>query len=344
MSKTEKNHYASNGEVSDLWGPPKVTPTGVSEQTLTAWLAIQAKVCGIARDKNWTRAELARRTGIPSGTLTPVLDGTYTGSYGNQVLKLQAWLDSLEEIAARVFGIPDEPSYFETPTSREVADTLLYAQQMPQMAVITLASGMGKSSTARHFRSRPGVHLVTMRPVTSRTHAMLVEIAKTLDVQERGATALDRAIGLKLKRNGRQTLLIVDESQNLSDEAINQLRYFFDEYRCGIALLGNEEIYTRFGKGDPREGFGQIHRRIGKRLRRMRPQTGDIAATLDAWGVADPESRKLLTAIGYKHGTLGQISETMKLALILAAGDGEELSARHVRLAWENRGGETLKP
>lgn len=340
---TDKKHYASTGEVADPWGPPKATPPNVSEQTLERWRSIVSKVCEICKSESWSRAEAARRIDMPAGTFTPVIDGTYTGNYGNQLVKLERWLESREEVRQRVVTLPDEPGYFETPTSREVLDVLLYAQAMPQMAVVTLASGLGKTTSARQFRNRPGVYLATMRPTTSGTHRMLQEIAVALDVNERSANKLDRAIGQKLKRNGRQTLLIVDEAQNLNDEAVDQLRFFFDEYRCGIALLGNEAVFARFGRGDTREGFGQIHRRIGFRLRRMTPLPADIEKTIEAWGVEDDEIRKLLRAIGRKPGTLGQISETMKLARMLAAGEGAALEAKHVRDAWTNRAGEEMR-
>ncbi|WP_020179819.1 AAA family ATPase [Methylopila sp. M107] len=342
MKNADTNSYATDGQVTDPWAPPQVTPPRVAPETVKRWLAAIGRASAIAKEKGWSRAELSRRTDIPPGTLGPLLDGSYTGSYGNQVVKLENWLASLEEVRDRVFGLPEEPGYFETPTSRELTDTLLYAQQMPQIVVVTLGAGVGKTTTAKAYRSRPGVYMATMRPTTSGTHRMLQEIAHAIDVSERSANKLDRAIGQKIKRNGRQTLLIIDEAQNLKDEAVDQLRFFYDEYRCGIALLGNEEVYSRFGRAEPRDGYGQIHRRIGKRMRRMKPQAGDIAATLDAWGVADPEARKLLSAIGHKPGALGQITETVKLGIILAVGAGETLSAKHVREAWENRGGETL--
>jgi DNA transposition AAA+ family ATPase len=324
--------------------PQPGEPQNLSDQGLADWREFTDRAKKIAAANDWSRAELARRSGIPHGTLTPVLDGVYTGSYPAQLKRLRAWLESLDEVRDRLVALPEEPGYFETPTSRELKDTLLYAQQMPQMAVVTMASGMGKTTTAKEFRSRPGVFYVTMRPTTSGAYRMLQEIAIAIGVTEMSPARLDRAIGEKLKRNGRQTLLIVDEAQNLADQAVDQLRYFFDEHRCGIALLGNDEIYSRFGRGDPREGFGQIHRRIGKRMRRMKPLPGDIEAALDAWRVADPDARKFLAAVGRHAGALGQIAETTKLALMIAAGEDEALSAKHVRLAWDNRGGGEARP
>lgn len=324
------------------WDGPRFEPS-LSPELLARWKSGRERAVTIAKRDGLTKAELARRADIPAGTLTPLLDGNYTGNWENQIAKLERWLSAVAEVAERVIELPEAPLFIETPTSRELVDTFLYAQQMPLMALVTLGPGMGKTVTAEHFRNRPGVHLVTMRPTTARVRPMLQEIGMALDVGERNPARLDRAIGAKLKRNGHKTLLLVDEAQNLSDEAVNQLRWFLDVYRCGIVLLGNEEVYSRYGRSDPREGYGQIHRRIGKRLRRLSPLPADIEAIVDAWGVQDEEARKLLRAIGRKPGALGQISVTMQLALMLAAGDGKPLNVAHVRQAWQNRGGDEVR-
>jgi DNA transposition AAA+ family ATPase len=212
---------------------------------------------------------------------------------------------------------------------------------MPELVLATLGAGMGKTETVRRYVSeRPHAYMVTMRPKTSKVNAMLLEIAQALDVPpaERAHSRIDRAIGMKLKRNGRQTLLIVDEAQNLIDKAVDQLRYFLDEYGVGIALIGNEELYGRFGGKEPTPAYAQLHRRFGLRLRRMQPLAGDIDAQIAAWGIEDSEIRKLAQAIGRKPGALGQVTKTLQLAGMYAAGEQRPMAAADVRAALKNRG------
>ena len=45
----------------------------------------------------------------------------------------------------------------------------------------------------------------------------------------------------------------------------------------------------------------------------------------------------MLTGIGNKPGALGQIDKTLKLAGLLAAGDGGAITEKHIRAAWTNR-------
>jgi DNA transposition AAA+ family ATPase len=325
------------------WAPPRESPAA-DAVAVAAWERATAEIRSVAARDGLSKAEVSRRANIPQGTFSPWYDGTYTGSYAAVTARAEKWLQSVEEARSKLASAVAGPGFIETKTSREVIDTLLYAQILPEMVIVTLGPGMGKTMSARHFvATRPNAHLVTMRPTTTSTHAMLQELALSLDVTERNPARLDRALGMKLRRNGRQTLLIIDEAQNLADVAVNQLRYFLDEYGCGIALLGNEEVFTRFGRAEPREGLGQLHRRIGKRLRRTHPLLEDIEALLDAWEIADPGIRRMLAAIGKKPGALGQIDKTLRLAGMLASGGGATLSIEHIRAAWMNRGGEELR-
>ena len=218
-------------------------------------------------------------------------------------------------------------------------DALMSAQSLPGMVMVCGTAGVGKTVTARHYQAtRPHTYLATVSPHTRTVHSMLAEIADELDVQQYNPGKLVRSIGQRLKRTGGGTLLIVDEAQNLVDEAINQLRHFVDNYQCGVALLGNDEIYTRFGKtwtDGPR--FGQLRRRIFKRVRHMQPTQGDLRSFIAAWGIKDPDQIKFLTGIGLKPGALGQIDMTCKLAAITAHGRQSPVTLDDLKAAWANR-------
>lgn len=327
---------------AQVWNAPKSTPD-TNQEALEAWQDATARLREVANREGLTRTEVARRSGVPLGTISAWYDGTYNGNYENTTGRVVRWLDAVEEQRAAAVETPQAPDWVDTVTGKELWDTLVYAQMMPEIAVVTLGAGMGKTTTARRYVStRPNAFLVTMRPTTAGKHSMLQELALALDVIERNPARLDRAIGHRLQRNGRHTLLIVDEAQNLKDDAADQLRYFHDEYGCGIVLLGNDEVASRFGRKDPRKGQAQFHRRVGKRIERLTPAAADVEAFIDAWRVEDAEARKLLQAIGRKPGALGQIDKTMRLAGIFAMGSGEQVAAEHIRAAWNDRSGEAI--
>lgn len=305
--------------------------------------AVRAQVREIMEREGLTQADVARGAEIAYGTLTPWMGGKYAGDNEGVAKRVKRWLGARAAERSVTAGLLREPDYVATPTSQQTWNLLQWAKSAPGITLITLGPGMGKTITSKRFAAMtPHAYRVTMRPSTAGVHSMMKEVAQTLAVTERDPGKLARAIGDKLQRNGRHTLLIIDEAQNLRDEAVDELRHYLDEYGCGIALLGNEDVQTRWGRATPKEGYGQLHRRIGPRLRKLRPDPADIEAYLDAWGVEDGEMRKLLGVIGRKAGALGQISETMKMAQIIAAGDGVAIGPDAIRAAWENRGGEQV--
>lgn len=332
-----QNHDApkKNGE----WAPPRKEPDRVGAADLERWRSAVQRVQDVAERKGWSKADVARRAGIPDGTFSPWYDGTYGGVVRNQTARVERWLDSLDE-QARFRAHIVEPGFVRTPTSDEVLNVLGYAQAMPCMGLVVLGPGMGKTICARHYAgTRPNTTLVTMRPTTARTRAMLVDIGRALKVADKNPVTLDWAIGEKLKRNGRQCLLIIDEAQHLVDTAVNQLRYWHDQFDVGIVLMGNEELDGRFGGHEPKAGYAQLHRRRAMRLHRTRPRQADIDAYVAAWDL-NPEVADLARAIGRKPGALGQIRETLVLAQMLAGVDDQPLGPEHLRAAWENRGGD----
>lgn len=324
------------------WAPPSAVPQRGTDDERAQWREVTDKVREIALRDDLTKTEVANRVGMPVTTFSLWYDGKYTGLIGRMTRLVIRWLESVEEGARFASPVP-EPGFVKTPTACEVIDRLVIAQTLPTIAVIVLGPGMGKTFAAQHFaKSHPHVTLVTMRPTVTTTRELLSHLADKLEVRARSYVRLDDMIGEKLKRNGRQTLLIIDEAQHLHDEAVNQLRYFKDQFGCGIALLGNNDLYGRFPATSSRAMDAQIRRRIFIWLRRLKPLSGDIDAYVRAWSIDDKEVTALARAIGQRPGALGSIAETLKLAHIMAAGDGRHINADYLQQAWENRGDDAI--
>lgn len=334
-----------NDDTNPAWDAPATAPAtapegsgaGRTAQDVADWRQLTERVRGAALARGWTKTEASRRAGIPNGTFSQWYDGKYAGRLDTTNGRVRLWLDNLEEVSALASAIPQAPGFIETRTARAVIETLTYAQVLPEMAIVNLASGMGKSAAAEHFRAtRPHVWLATMSPYTKTVYGMLSEIAIEIGAKATNTISLHRKIGEQLAK-APQSLLIIDEAQNLVDAAVDQLRLYLDKFGCGIVLLGNEEIYRRFSGSGDGPAYAQIKARIGKRLRRTKPFPEDIAALLDGWRIDDPATRNFLTGVGMKPGALRQIDKTCKLAGLLAAGEGEAMAEKHVRAAWANR-------
>lgn len=323
-----------------IWQEPANTNVGnlCDEAVYKEYIQLRAKISEIGQLENLSKSEVARRADVAVGTFSQWFGGTYAGRYDKINERIRNWVNAFEDASEISRGLPKGPDFVPTRTSKELMETLAYAQMLPEMAIITLDAGMGKTRTAREYcASRPHAHLVTMSPATKTVYGMMSEIAYCLDVLPASSRNVHRVVGQRLGR-APNSLLIIDEAQNLIDSAVDQARSLLDLYKCGLVLMGNSEIYDRFDRKANGPSYAQIKRRIGRRMQRKSPYADDIKMFIDAWGVEDTGARNLLTGIGKKPGALGEIDKTMRLATILARGGDEEVAEKHVRAAWENRG------
>ena len=330
------------------WEPPNCVPTlnakgGRSQTDIDKWRILTTRVIEIAKAEGWSKAEAARQFNIPGGTFSQYLSGKYDGRLDNQNAKVEKWLTSWDELSTEAAKIPESPGFLLTPTGNTVISALKRAQSSAGLVAITIGSGMGKTVACNHFKdTRPNVVMVTASPFTKKAYGIMIELAEELGIVQHNPVRLPRAVGKRLQKSGGGTLLIVDEAQNLIDEAIDQLRQFKDLYGCGLALIGNDEVYEHLVRKQNGVDYGQLKSRISRRVRRDKPQAEDIAMLLDAWKIEDPAVRKVLTGIAYKPGSLRQMDETIKLAQILAAEMRKPLSAELVNAAWAGRDVEGL--
>ncbi|MBF2715472.1 AAA family ATPase [Agrobacterium vitis] len=323
------------------WERPLQAPevsANKSEADIEKWWELVDRVIAVARQFRWTKAEVTRRSGMKDATFSQWFSGRYEGRLDNHNAMIEQWLDALQAAASVAAMIPQAPSFMQLRGSAEVLETLTWAQICPDLVMITLGAGMGKTATCEYFtNTRPHVYHATVSESTKTVHGMLTELAEQLGVQENNPARLARAIGGKLKRTGDGTLLIVDEGQHLNDEALNQLRHFVDVYRCGVAVVGNSEVYSRFTRGRQGPSYAQLKSRIGKRLQRVQPYPEDLQTYIAAWSVTDPACIKFLMGIGMKGGAFRQIEKTMRMARMVATGEGTEVSLKFIQAAWKNR-------
>ena len=317
------------------WDAAPSEPAIADPAELSEWRDLRATVRMLAASEGWSMAEVARRSGLKQGTFSPWYAGKYGAAYTNVTAAVKTWIRS-DEDARRMAAAIRPPSFVMTPTAEEVLDALLYAQQLPGIALVTLGPGMGKTMAIAHaIETRPNTFAVTASPSVRTVSSINREIVNALGLVSHPRDVRSK-IGERLRRAVRP-LLIVDEAQNLGDEAVDELRHYKDCFGCGLALLGNRDVIGRWGRAKPREGYGQLQRRISVRVDRLKPQAADIEQYVKAWGIKDEKIQKLLRAIGQKPGALGQIAETLQLAALRARMAKRELDADDVRRAWAGR-------
>lgn len=167
--------------------------------------------------------------------------------------------DEFYRLSARPFQLtPDPDYYFESATHKKALSYLGYGlAQGEGFVVITGEVGAGKSTLAAHLlASIDPEQLTAAQIVTSRLDGQeLVHMAARafgLDVaghDKAGALARIEAFLHDEARAGRRCLLVVDEAQNLSVGALEELR-MLSNFQLGahpllqILLLGQPEFRT----------------------------------------------------------------------------------------------------
>lgn len=299
---------------------------------------LRADVRAIMAREGLKQTDVARGTDIPYGTLTAWLAGTYTGQTIDKAQKVAKWLASRADRKRVEAVMPDAPAFQEMPSALKMLTLLQFCQHAPDVGIIAGGAGIGKTTAALEFQRRsPNVFIVTAEPVMRSPRNFLGELSQILGLGEGVAIRQSRAIAQRLK--GASALIIVDEAQHLSTATLNQARAIHDRAQCGLVFVGNETVYSRMGDG--RAEFAQLFSRVGMRVTQQRPKDEDVAALMAAWKLdIDP---KLPRAIARKPGALRGLTKCVRLAHVIAAGQGVPVGDAHLRAAFDQIGFERIE-
>ncbi|MQT14415.1 AAA family ATPase [Segnochrobactrum spirostomi] len=296
--------------------------------------AIRAEVRQIMEAEGLSQAAIAKECGIAYGTFTPWMGATYQGDNNRISAAVTRWLETRRSRVRTAAVLPTAPDFVSTETAVQIGELMSYAQAAPDFGVVVGGAGIGKTTAIEQYaRRHSNVHVMTAEPTLSRPNNMLSELADIIGVVERRSVWLSRAITHRLR--GSAGLVVIDEAQHLSSQALDQLRTIHDKARIGVVVVGNESVFARLqGGGDRNAQFAQLYSRVGMRIVQPKPRAGDICALIRAWGIESERETALLKAIARKHGALRALTKTVRLASMLAAGAEQPLSDRHIRLAW----------
>lgn len=295
---------------------------------------VRAAVNNEMAEQDLPQAKVAKEAQISPTALSQFLSGTYQGSYKAVATKLTAWLNDRRQRSALQGVMPIAPPWVETFTAKRIYDALAWGQMGCDIVVVYGGAGLGKTTTLRRYqREHANVFIAECTPATASVPTMLQEVGMSLGLKDMPLhpARLQRAIVDRLRAtNG---LLIFDDAQALTHQALEQVRRIHDLAEVGLALLGNEQIYTRITGGARAEAFAPLFSRVGRRIRLTRPRAEDVKAIAAAWNITGSDELKVLTEIAAKAGALRMVTKTIRLAFLSAAGAGVKVTAAHLRAA-----------
>lgn len=220
-----------------------------AKESLLAFMASSGK----------SQRQVAREIGISSAQINQFLADKYEGdsdSTSDKVLQYLAVAEKRLNTDKTVFFYP------ELHNTREALFTCSYAHRNNEIALLCGDAGAGKTEALTYYRdNNPGVILVTANACIQSATAILqlicAELGKHAPYRRNAIMNL-----LVAQLSGTNRLIIVDEADHLSLQAIQALRSLNDQAHVGVVLSGNNKIYLQMYS--PRRGyeFDQIRTRI----------------------------------------------------------------------------------
>lgn len=265
-----------------------------------------------------TQSRAAIQMDVSPAVVSTYLQGRYKGDNVTFEKKLKAWLDGRRRKLEAARKVPAGIPWFEAPTSKAIYEALQYGQTMADLVVVCGGAGLGKTVTLEHYQAQnAAVWYTRMSPSSSSAATCLIEIAEALGIKpRRGESARQNLKSIIRKVTGTEGLLIIDEAQELEKSALEEIRAIHDEARIGLALVGNESVYTQLTGGSRAAHYAQLFSRIGLKVQLQKPKKTDVVTLARSWGIEDREAVDLLEKIAQTPGALRLVTKTIRLAFL----------------------------
>ncbi|RFU89377.1 MULTISPECIES: AAA family ATPase [Citrobacter] len=283
--------------------------------------------------KRFTFAQVARETGLSSGTVSSFMNEKYNGDNERVETVLTRWIEKQQAGAE----IPEPPRFIETPTVKQIWTAFRYAHLTECIGVVCGNPGVGKSEAAREYRrGNDNVWLITVTPACSSVLECLTELAYELGMNDSPRRKGPLARALRRRLDGTQGLIIIDEADHLGAETLEELRLLQEATRVGLVLMGNHRVYSNMTGGNRTVEFARLFSRIAKRVAINKTKKADVAAIADAWSITGEKERELLQQIAQKPGALRILSHSLRLAAMTAHGAGETVNEKYILRAFRD--------
>ncbi|MEY2686650.1 MAG: hypothetical protein RL375_848 [Pseudomonadota bacterium] len=231
---------------------PQVTP---APKFYNAADTAQAKaVADWLRANGKSRSWLAGKLRISSATVSTLLNGKYPAPPAEHLARMQA---ILEVEAERISD--GTPGYVEGSVHKLAFVVADRTRKAANFGVLCGHVGVGKTRTLKEYSARrPQTLMVEANPQMT-AGSLLIELLEQLAVtvpagMDRKFQALTKALA------GTNYLLIVDEAENMSGQALHYLRRIRDKAGVGVVLAGTPKLQALI---KPEHGqFDQIRSRV----------------------------------------------------------------------------------
>ncbi|OHD22791.1 MAG: hypothetical protein A2Y38_20200 [Spirochaetes bacterium GWB1_59_5] len=217
-----------------------------------------------------SQTQASKALGYSPAVITAYKGDKYEGNVEEVERRMTAWLER-ETSRGKLLDIPIQ----ETAILKQVAAACDIAYEETDIAVIVGYAGNGKSLALREYVRRHGfVYYLEANKSTS-PHVLIVRLAEVFGLSVKGnAAEITARIATFLA--GRDTLVIIDQADDLADCALEWLRQIvYDEGKTGLVLAGIPKLAGQIMNA--RNDHDQLLSRVGLYVRLPPVETPDMA-------------------------------------------------------------------
>jgi DNA transposition AAA+ family ATPase len=284
----------------------------------------------VAAIKKWLAAHeksnawLGKKASIPNGTLSQILSLKYVSSPTKQLNQLASVL------AVETARMQDGPEgYVETSVHQLMRVVFDRARKHQNFGVVSGYVGVGKTSFCKTYRSTAPMTLLVEANPNMTPGVFLEELLAQLNAPMQ--VGLDRKFREVVRvLSGTNYLIVADEAEKLSSNALEYLRRIRDKAQVGVALVGSEKLTALLSVHHGQ--FDQVRSRVGMWPRTIERITRDDCDALARSALSDFSelSDDVLDALwGYCEGSARVLVEVLVPAL-RDYSPGKDLSAKIV--------------
>lgn len=257
-----------------------------------------------------TRAEMARRIGVPPVMFAKFLGGVKYDSYPKRVCAAVNGYFKRMEIAER----QKSKQFLRLRTSELVMERCEEARTRRDLVVLYGPAGIIKSFALKEYVKRKiqqddyQVLLITANVVTT-PRALLLMICQLLGLpsQKQSHRLAEDVID---RLNQDPHLILVDEANHLNVPGLELLRHLHDMTECGMVLVGTKRLFDLFTNGGRKsQDLEQLWSRVG--IHELLPGLTETEVRQIATSMMEQLNESTLVEI--QHVTRGSIRRLNKL-------------------------------